>query len=97
MLTPWLRRQRLVASGPLTINLKRLDMPVHIDLRPGVIFYFLPAAMQITTDRLLLRDFLATDWAETLAYQRDPRYLRFYPWTDRAEAEVKDFIQGFID
>ena len=50
-----------------------------------------------------------TDWAETLAYQRDPLYLRFYPWTDRteaevkdfwtdrAEAEVKDFIQGFID
>ena len=53
--------------------------------------------MRITTDRLLLRDFLATDWAETLAYQRDPRYLHFYPWTDRAEAEVKDFIQGFID
>ena len=53
--------------------------------------------MRITTDRLLLRDFLATDWAETLAYQRDPRYLRLYPWTDRAEAEVKDFIQGFID
>ena len=53
--------------------------------------------MRITTDRLLLRDFLATDWAETLAYQRDPRYLRFYPWTDRAEAKVKDFIQGFID
>ena len=53
--------------------------------------------MQITTDRLLLRDFSAADWAETLVYQRDPRYLRFYPWTDRTEAEVKDFIQDFID
>ena len=53
--------------------------------------------MRITTDHLLLRDFLDTDWAETLAYQRDPLYLRFYPWTDRTEAEVKDFIQGFID
>ena len=53
--------------------------------------------MRINTDRLLLRDFLATDWAETLAYQRDPLYLRFYLWTDRTEAEVKDFIQGFIN
>ncbi len=53
--------------------------------------------MQITTNRLLIRDFSAADWAETLVYQRDPRYLRFYPWTDRSEAEVKGFIQGFID
>ena len=53
--------------------------------------------MQIATDRLLLRDFSVADWVETLAYQRDLRYLRFYPWTVRSEAEVKDFIQGFID
>ena len=32
-----------------------------------------------------------------LAYQRDPRYLRFYPRTDRTEAEVRDFVHMFVD
>ena len=53
--------------------------------------------MRIATDRLVLREFLADDWPDVLAYQRDPRYLRFYPWTDRTEAEVRDFVQMFVD
>ena len=32
-----------------------------------------------------------------LAYQRDPRYLRFYTWTNRTEAEVRAFVQMFLD
>ena len=32
-----------------------------------------------------------------LAYQRDPRYLRFYPRTDRTEAEVRDFVHMFVE
>ena len=52
--------------------------------------------MRITTDRLPLREFVADDW-HVLAYQRDPRYLRLYPWTDRIEAEVRDFVQMFVD
>ena len=53
--------------------------------------------MSINTDRLVLRETVADDWPAVLAYQRDPRYLRFYPWTDRTEAEVRDFVQMFVD
>lgn len=53
--------------------------------------------MQITTTRLTLRDFVADDWSAVLAYQSDPRYLRYYAWTGRAEAEVRAFVQMFLD
>jgi len=53
--------------------------------------------MRIVTARLVLREFETDDWPTVLAYQRNPCYLRFYPWTDRTEAEVRDFIQMFID
>ena len=52
--------------------------------------------MRIETERLVLREFAAEDWSAVLAYQRDPRYLRFYPLTDRTEAEVQDFVQMFL-
>ena len=54
-------------------------------------------AMRIVTDRLILREFVPDDWPAVLAYQRDPRYLQFYPWTDRTEAEARDFVQMFLD
>ena len=53
--------------------------------------------MRIVTDRLVLREFVIADWPAVLAYQRDPRYLRLYPWTDRTEAEVREFVQMFVD
>lgn len=53
--------------------------------------------MRITTDRLVLREFVASDWPDVLAYQRDPRYLRYYPWEDRTEQEARDFVQMFLD
>ncbi len=53
--------------------------------------------MRITTARLILREFAIDDWPDVLAYQLDPRYLRFYPWTDRTEADVRDFVQMFLD
>ena len=53
--------------------------------------------MRILTPRLVLREFTADDWRAVLAYQRDPRYLRFYPWADRTEAEVRAFVQMFLD
>lgn len=52
--------------------------------------------MRIATDRLILREFVSDDWPAVLAYQRDPRYLRFYRWTDRTETEVRDFVQMFV-
>jgi ribosomal-protein-alanine N-acetyltransferase len=56
----------------------------------------LSSAMRITTERLALRDFEAEDWQAVLAYQRDPRYLRYYPLEDRSEEEVRDFIAMFL-
>jgi ribosomal-protein-alanine N-acetyltransferase len=52
--------------------------------------------MHIVTDRLVLRDFVIDDWPAVLAYQCDPRYLRFSPWTNRTEAQVRDFVEMFM-
>ena len=51
--------------------------------------------MQITTERLVLREFGEDDWRAVLDYQRDPLYLRYYPWEDRIEADARDFVQLF--
>ncbi len=53
--------------------------------------------MRIATDRLVLREFVINDWRDVLAYQRDPRFLQFYTWTDRTEAEVRAEVQTFVD
>lgn len=53
--------------------------------------------MQIQTDRLILRDFRSDDWRAVLAYQRDPRYLQYYAWAERTAAEVRRFVQMFVD
>jgi len=58
---------------------------------------YIVSEMRITTDRLVLREFVASDWPDVLAYQRDPRYLRYYPWEDRTEQEARDFVQMFLD
>ena len=34
--------------------------------------------MEIRTERLLLRELVEDDWRAVLAFQGDPRYLRFY-------------------
>ena len=53
--------------------------------------------MRIETEPLVLREFVADDWAAILAYQSDPRYLRYYDWTGRTEREVRGFVQIFLD
>jgi len=53
--------------------------------------------MEITTPRLLLREFKASDWSAVHAYQSDPRYLQYYPWNDRKPGEVKAFVHMFLD
>jgi RimJ/RimL family protein N-acetyltransferase len=52
--------------------------------------------MELRTERLTLREFVPGDWERVLAYQRDPRYLRFNPWEERTESDVRAFVQGFI-
>lgn len=53
--------------------------------------------MKLETARLMLREFVEDDWRDVLAYQSDPRYLRFYEWTQRTEADVRTFVQWFLD
>lgn len=51
----------------------------------------------LMTERLRLREFVAEDWPAVLAYQRDPRYLRLYHWTERSAEDVQAFVQMFLD
>ena len=53
--------------------------------------------MILTTERLLLRDFIESDWEAVLAYQQDPLYLRYNEWTSRSPKEVREFLQMFLD
>jgi ribosomal-protein-alanine N-acetyltransferase len=53
--------------------------------------------MRILTNRLVLRDYETDDCPAVLAYQSDERYLQYYPWTERTEAEVRAFVQMFLD
>jgi ribosomal-protein-alanine N-acetyltransferase len=53
--------------------------------------------MILTTERLLLREFSASDWQAVLAYQRDPLYLRYYEWTERTPEDVRTFVGWFLD
>jgi RimJ/RimL family protein N-acetyltransferase len=52
--------------------------------------------MLLTTDRLLLREFLTQDWHAVLTYQADPRFLRSAPWTHRLQEDVERLVQDFI-
>ncbi len=52
--------------------------------------------MELITARLILREFAADDWPAVLAYQRDPRYLRYYAWTNRSPEDVQQFVQMFL-
>jgi [ribosomal protein S5]-alanine N-acetyltransferase len=53
--------------------------------------------MELHTDRLLLREFVTADWPAVLAYQRDPRYLRYYEWADRTPDDAQRFVQMFLE
>jgi RimJ/RimL family protein N-acetyltransferase len=55
--------------------------------------------VRIQTERLVLRDFVINDWPAVLAYQRDPRYNRYYPdrWVGRSDDDVRAFVQMLID
>ncbi len=53
--------------------------------------------MELTTDRLHLREFVFDDWPTVLAYQQDPRYLRYYAWTERSPEDAQAFVQMFLD
>lgn len=52
--------------------------------------------MIVRTERLVLREFVEDDWRAVLAYQSNPRYLRFYPDTGKSEADARAFVGMFL-
>ena len=52
--------------------------------------------MRLETERLILRDFVEEDWQRAYEYESDPRYLRYYEWTERTLESVKEFIGWFL-
>lgn len=52
--------------------------------------------MILTTRRLVLREFEEEDWQAVLAYQSDPRYLRYYPWTQRTEQDARALVEQLL-
>jgi len=45
--------------------------------------------MILTTERLDLREIKASDWQAIFAYQSDPHYRRYYPWSQDLQADVQ--------
>lgn len=52
--------------------------------------------MEIETERLILREFVAEDATAVYTYQNDPLYLRYYHWEERTLADAQKFIDQFI-
>ena len=52
--------------------------------------------MRLETSRLALREYTEDDIPAVLAYQGDPRYLRYYPWEGRTIEDAQRFVQTFI-
>jgi [ribosomal protein S5]-alanine N-acetyltransferase len=46
--------------------------------------------------RLVLREYTYEDWPTVLAYQSDPRYLRYYPWSEREATTVREWVASLI-
>ena len=53
--------------------------------------------MELTTERLNLREFVEDDWKTVLVYQQKPAFLRYYEWEGRSEQDVRDFVSRFIE
>jgi ribosomal-protein-alanine N-acetyltransferase len=52
--------------------------------------------VQLETPRLILREFRPDDAGFVLAYQSDPRYLRYYPGETRTREDAEAFVDMFL-
>ncbi|MDA0813442.1 MAG: GNAT family protein [Verrucomicrobia bacterium] len=52
--------------------------------------------MTINTERLVLRDFVESDWSAVLAYHSDPRYQCYYPPMECSETTSQEFVAMFL-
>lgn len=53
--------------------------------------------MTLTTDRLILREIVASDWEEIYRMQNDPEYREFNPWEDQSDEKIKLLVKRFLD
>ena len=53
--------------------------------------------MLLETPRLILREYTEDDAIAVLAYQDDPRYLRYYRWDERTLEDAQRFVRQVID
>jgi RimJ/RimL family protein N-acetyltransferase len=60
------------------------------------LLYFQRTAVELTTERLILRDFTADDRAALIAYQSDPRYVEFYGPEERGHEHTLKLLDMFL-
>ena len=51
----------------------------------------------IETLRLVLRDFVDTDWKAMSEYARDPETVKYLPWGPNSEGQTIDFLRKTIE
>jgi RimJ/RimL family protein N-acetyltransferase len=54
-------------------------------------------AMQLETDRLILRDFKATDWKDVHEYAIDPDVVKFMEWGPNTVEQTQFFVDVAIE
>ncbi len=52
--------------------------------------------MNIETERLILREFVISDWPAVEAYQRDERYWRFYEPPEGGAVDRRQLVERFV-
>jgi RimJ/RimL family protein N-acetyltransferase len=52
--------------------------------------------MRIETERLVLREFVATDWPAIKGYQQDERYWRYYETEEGAVVDRRGLLERFL-
>jgi len=53
-------------------------------------------SLSLTTDRLVLRDFVMSDWQRVHRYASDPEVVKFMDWGPNTVNETKDFVRMAI-
>lgn len=56
----------------------------------------MPDTLKIETDRLILRDYVESDWERVHIYGANPDVTIYEAWGPNSEAETKDFIRRAI-
>jgi ribosomal-protein-alanine N-acetyltransferase len=52
--------------------------------------------VRLETERLVLRELVPDDFDEIFAWQSDPRWLRYYEWTERKPDECRELLDRMI-